>query len=122
MIELRKVINTILKTYHSKVYFQQAPDTATFPYLTYEFMPSFTEGHQEIIPFDVDVWDENSDTTVIETLNDAIWKGLDRYVHNGESIQFSIFRESRYPIIDEAEPQLRRRKLSFQLRYFDKQL
>jgi len=122
MIELRKVMNNILKTYHSKVYFQQVPDTATFPYLTYEFLPSFAEGHQEIIPFDVDVWDENSDTTVIETLNNTIWKGLDRYVHNSESIQFSIFRESRYPIIDEAEPQLRRRKLSFQLRYFDKQL
>lgn len=122
MIELRKVINRILKEYLSSVHYQQAPDTALFPYLTYEFMPSFTDGHIEIIPFDVDIWDERSDTTELEEVNDKIWKAFDRLIYNDANIQFSIYREGRQPIIDEAQPNLRRRKLSFQLRYFDKSI
>lgn len=122
MIELRKEINDMLKVHHPTVYYQQAPSKARFPYLTYEFLPSFTDGNQEMIPFDVDIWDENSDTTEIETLNNQVWKALDRYVHNDKKMQFSIYRESRQPIIDEAQPKLRRRKLSFIIRYFDKEI
>jgi hypothetical protein len=77
---------------------------------------------QEIFNFDVDVWDDNVDTTEIETLASNLWKGLNYYRHSDTNMQFSIYRENRLPELDEKELGLRRRKLIFQLRYFDKKL
>ncbi|WP_332632024.1 hypothetical protein [Halalkalibacter flavus] len=122
MIQLRKQINTLLKSYHSQVYYQTAPSTAIFPYIIYDFPNSFTAGEQEIFNFDVDVWDNNVDTTEIETLASNLWRGLNYYRYSDEDIQFSIYRENRLPELDEKEIGLRRRKLIFQLRYFDKKL
>jgi hypothetical protein len=77
---------------------------------------------QEIFNLDIDVWDNKVDTMEIETLASAIWKGLNYHRHSDEDIQFSIYRENRLPELDEKELGLRRRKLIFQLRYFDKKL
>lgn len=121
-MELRKQILSLLKTFHSSVYYQQAPETATFPYIIYDFPTSFINGQQEVFNLDVDIWDDSTDTTELETIASSIWKGLNYYKYNDENIQFGIYRENRLPPLDEQEPLLRRRKLIFSVRYFDKKL
>lgn len=122
MIELRTEINRLLKTYHQRVYFQQATNKTSFPYIEFDFPNSFTDEQQEVFSLDIDIWDDKNDTTEIETLASSIWKGLNYYRFMNENIQFSIYQESRLPPLDEEESHLKRRKLIFQLRYFDRRL
>lgn len=120
MINLRKSINALLKTYHPQVHYQTGPSTSVFPYVVYNFPNSFMNEEQEIFNLDVDIWDNKTDTTVIETLASRLWKELDHYRYSDENIQFSVYRENRLPELDESELGIRRRKLIFQVRYFDK--
>lgn len=106
----------------SRVHYQTAPGNTPMPYLIYNFLPSFTNEEQEVIPLDIDIWDNHADTTEIETLASELWKDFRKYRHFDEDMQFVIHRESRMPELDEAELGIRRRKLTFQLRYFDRTL
>ena len=55
MIDLRKIIKGQLKSVHPRVYFQEAPKTATFPYLVYDIVNinDDGEGFQQVT-LDVD--------------------------------------------------------------------
>lgn len=122
MIKLRSQLTSLIKTYQSQVYYQTAPDTATFPYVVLNLPNSFTLQEQEIFTMDVDIWDNKTDTTTVETLAADLWKGLHNYKYSDGFIQFSLYRENRITELDEKEMGIRRRKLMFQLRYFDKTL
>jgi len=122
MIRLRTNLTNLLKSYHSQVHYQTAPSTATFPYIVLNFPNSFTNEEQEIFTMDVDIWDNKTDTTALETLASTLWKELHHYSYLDDSIQFKIYRENRIPELDETEIGIRRRKLIFQLRYFDRTL
>lgn len=122
MINLRRTILQKLRTYHNRVYYQNAPKDAVFPYVVFNFPNSFDNENQEVFNLDVDVWDNKSDTTEIETITSNIWRGLNRYRYLDDDIQFSVYRDNRLPTLDEDEINIKRRKLIFQLRYFDRQL
>ena len=122
MIKLRTQINNLLKTYHPQVHFQKAPDTAKMPYIVFDFPNSFDNENQEVFSFDIDIWDDKNDTTALETLASSLWKGLNYYRYTDADIQFSIYRENRLPPLDEEEINVKRRKLIFQVRYFDRNL
>ena len=122
MIELRKVIVRELRKHHDKVYYHKAPADIEFPYIVYDFPNSFMNDDQEVFNFDVDVWDNRNDTTELETLASNIWREFNRYRYVDDNIQLSIYRENRLPPLDEQEKNIKRRKLIFQLRYFDRQL
>lgn len=121
MINLRTQLNKTLKTIHPRVYFQTAPDTATFPYVVYDLPNSFSNEEQEIFNLDVDIWDNNTDTTELETLSSTIWKSLNKYRYIDENIQFSIYRMNRLSLKDD-DVRIKRRKLIFQLRYYDRKV
>lgn len=122
MIELRKEITKLIKMHHSRVYFQTAPNGASFPYVVFDLPNSFTNEQQEVFNLDVDIWDNQSDTTNLETLASTIWRKLNYYSHVDEKIQFSIYQSNRLPPLDEDEPDLKRRKLIFEMKYFDRKL
>ena len=119
MINLRKQLNVLLKAIHPRSYFQTAPDAALFPYVVYDLPNSFSNEEQDIFSLDVDIWDNNADTTDLETLSSAIWKGLHKYRHIDESIQFTIYKENRLSLTDD-DIRIKRRKLIFQIRYYDR--
>lgn len=121
MINLRIQLNNILKSIHPRVYFQVAPDTATFPYIVYDLPNSFSNEEQDIFNLDVDIWDNDSDTTEIETLSQLIWKDLHMYRHIDNNIQFSIYRMNRLALTDD-DVRIRRRKLIFQVKYYDRKV
>ncbi|ALY08070.1 hypothetical protein BhaS171_00014 [Bacillus phage vB_BhaS-171] len=119
MIEIRKALHTFLRQYHSRVYFQSAPTTATFPYIVYDLPNSFTDEELEVFNLDIDVWDNQADTTTLETLASSLWRALDHYQYIDQQIQFVLYKENRLTVIDE-DPNIKRRKLIFQMRYFDR--
>lgn len=122
MIHLRTIMTKLLKTYHPRVYHQSAPKTAEFPYIVFDFPNAFDNEHQEVFAFDVDVWDNKDDTTALELLSSTLWKELNYYRYIDENNQFSIYRDTRLPPLNDEDPSIKRRKLIFQLRYFDRRL
>lgn len=132
MLELRKELIKLLKGYHpnttvggkskSRVHFQRAKDDTPFPYITFNLPNSFTNGEQEVFVLDVDIWDDKDDTTTLENLSSTIWKGFNRLSHLDEDMQFSIYRDNRLPPLDDERNNYKRRKLIFELRYFDRRL
>src|SRR5690625_3995412 len=122
MIKLRSLIVQELRKHHNRVYYQKASTDAPFPYVVYDFPNSFMDEEQEIFNLDVDVWDNKNDTTEIETIASNIWRTFNRYRYIDDDIQLSIYRENRLPPLDEKENNIKRRKLIFQVRYFDRKL
>lgn len=121
MIYLRKALKSILEEYHSSVSFQDSPKDISFPYVVYTFPNSFTNGDQEIFVMDVDIWDNKEDTTALETLSSEIWKGLNRFYYIDEHIQFVIYRSNRLFDLEDDNPIIKRRKLIFEVRYYERE-
>lgn len=118
MIELRKIIQRQLKGIHPRVYFQMAPETATFPYLVYDIVNinDDGEGHQ-LVTFDVDGWNDENDTTALENLMESVNAGMNKKVAVEGNTTVVFYLESKIPIFDD-ETALKRRKYTYQGRLF----
>jgi hypothetical protein len=119
VIELRKAINTALKTVHPRVYFQAAPDDAIFPYLVYDLPNSVDDGYLEQFVLDVDGWDTTTDTTVLETLMDNMNKSLDGMTSTVDGLIMSFYLDNRLSLLDD-DPRIRRRKYTYQVRTYQR--
>lgn len=133
MINLRKELNKILKSIHpnitvdgkskSRVHYENALDDTPFPYIVYNLPNSFTNEDQDIFNLDIDIWDmpEGGDTTIIETLTSKIWKHFHKLYYIDNNIQFSTYRMNKLNVEDD-DKRIKRRKLIFQLRYYDREV
>lgn len=121
MIKLREVLQGILAGVHPRVFFNRAPSGAQFEYLVYSLPSSYMLDEQEIWVLDVDIWDRddaNEDSAIIDSLTNEVAHRLHRLRHVGPDIAFVIYRENRF-VLDDDDPRIRRRKVTFQLRVFD---
>lgn len=121
MIEIRKIINTSLKSIHPRVYYRNAPDGAAYPYLVYDLPNSYDEGDLEQFVLDVDAWDvPNGDTTVLETLIDSADKTLHRKTTTlNNELAVTFYRENRLTLTDD-DPNIKRRKYTYEARTFER--
>ena len=111
MIEIRKAVNTYLKTLHPRVYFQEAPMDAIFPYIVYDLPNSFGDGEGgEVVNLDIDGWDSNNlgDTIVIENLMQII-NSIDKQVLATDKITVVFYLDNKIPLLDDNK-QIKRRK------------
>ncbi len=136
IVELRKLINTTLRTVHPRVYYQRAPETATYPYLVYDLPDSIDSSPVEQFNLEVDGWDKPSsgDTTALETLMDSVDQTLNgRYGVVSDSgvyaflsptqvtgvtrilFGFACYRTRRLSLTDD-DPLIHRRKYTYDLR------
>ena len=116
--ELRGQIQTLLKTINDNVFFMVAKDDATFPYIVFDLPNSIDSGHLENFVFDIDVWDDSTDTTALETLCSSIDSVIHQHtivVNNSFGVVF--YRDSRLTLTDE-DPRVRRRKYTYQARVY----
>ena len=118
MIEFRKAVLLKLKTIHPRVYFQSAPETATFPYLVFDFpsIPDDGEGREFAI-VDVDAWDVNPDTTTLETLITSVNSALNKSTLTSGNMTATFYLDTKIPLTDD-DPLIRRRKYIYQARIF----
>ena len=117
-LELRTELQRILKTLHTRVFFNVAPDDAVFPYVVFDFPNSVDSGDLENYVMDIDVWDTSTDTTALETLIGTIDNALHRksVVLSGK-MGFVIYRENRLVLTDD-DKRIRRRKYIYQVRTY----
>ena len=124
MIHIRKALQTYLKTKHARLYFQHAPEKATFPYLVFDITNAVILGVcQDNYFIDIDGWDLSEDTTALETLmetirgNDSLSNpsGLNKrtLTESGTAITFHL--ENIMSISDD-DPKIKRRKHIYQAR------
>ena len=115
MMEIRKAIQTYLKTLHPRIYFQVAPETAVFPYIVYDLPSIYCDGEgMETVVLDIDGWDMNTtgDTTTIENLMQSI-NGLDKKVLTTDKISVVFYLENKMALTD-TDKTIKRRKYVYQ--------
>ena len=118
VIEIRKEIQRVLETVHSRIFFENATDTTVYPYIVCDLPNSIDSGDLENFIFDVDFWDDSQDTTILETLCDNI----DAVLHKqkfviGGAVSFVIYRDNRNNVDDEDE-RIKHKVYTYQLRAY----
>ena len=119
MTKLRAVLMTLLLVVHPRVYFKKAPSDVVFPYLVFDFLPSFENGNgQTIVPVDIDGWDNVENTTALETLMDSVKTAINckKVLNSGIGVSFHL--DSRLHLTDDDE-RINRRKHTYQARMFE---
>jgi len=134
MIEVRKVVSAYLKLLHPniiiegetkpRIFFEQAPTTAVFPYLVFDFQ-LYPDGEGgELVTLSINGWDNpvNGDTTVLETLmakingksdSDGNPTGLDKMSLVTDEIAIAFYLENIIPIVDD-DKSIRRRNYNYE--------
>lgn len=120
MIELRKIIQGQLKSIHPRVYSQAAPENAQFPYLVYDIVNIYDDGEDfQLVTLDVDGWDNNADTTALETLMKKVNQTLNKKTFVSGNSTVTFYLENKIPLTDD-EPTIKRRKYPYQGRLFER--
>ena len=121
MIELRKALHPRLRAIHPRAYFQRAPDTAQFPYITYSFeMIPDGEGF-ELVVLDIDGWDmpDDGDTTGLESLMSYVKRSMDKKTLTTANLVVSFYLDRKLSLEDD-NPKIIRRKHIYQGRLFER--
>lgn len=119
MRELRYIIQTNLQIACPRVYFQSAPETASFPYLTYDIVNIRSDGEDyEQAVIDVDGWTNNKDTTELESMMRDVGIVLNKNSFTHETKTATFFLDSKIPVPSE-DARSQRRKYTFQARIFE---
>lgn len=112
-IELRKVITGLLKQSNVDVYYENAIDTATFPYIVYNLESvNFGNTGRDDIYLEVDVWDRNTSSTNVEIISDYIEEILNSLNNPTSNVLPTFYKDSRRALQDE-DKTIRRRLLRF---------
>ncbi len=120
MKNLRELIHPFLKSIHPRVYFQDAPDNAQFPYLVYDFTQITDDGEGfETVAVDVDGWDmpADGDTTALETLMQTVNDALNKKTLTAEGLAVTFYLDRKIPLRDDNK-NIRRRKYIYEARLF----
>lgn len=108
MLEIRKFLNARLKDIHPRVYFLHAPETATFPYVVYSFEITNLEDGVSLLTLDVDGWDNNPDTTMLEMMMMNVHDSFKEAHVLTEKLFVHFHTDRRLPVQDN-DPSLHRR-------------
>lgn len=100
--DLRKLITAQLNTITGNTYYRTAPDTAEYPYKTFE-LSRFNLGDlaRDDIDLCVDVWDHGTDCKAVDQIADQIEELFNAANLPQAHILPTFFRDSRYPVSEE---------------------
>lgn len=120
--EVRKALQTALIAIHPRVYYEDAPDGADFPYLVYELEDSNFDGaNTELFTLNVDGWDRptaanNYSSIPLENLMDSVNRALEVLIAPiNPRLGFRVVFDRRYSIND-PDDRIKRRRYEYQIR------
>lgn len=117
-IELRKVINSLLKQVEQNTFYENASDNTPFPYVVFNLdSVNFSNIGRDDFILTVDIWDRNNDSTTVEILADKIESKLDFKNNPTDKVLPTFYKESRKKLTDE-DKRIRRRQLTFTIQNY----
>ena len=119
MQKLKKELVTLLKGVCPNVYFENAFDTSSTPYLVYDLTQGVEREGQMIWNLDIDVWDRNSSSLNVDDLCKKL-RALDRTSHIDDKIQFSMHLDRIINTKSESK-EWKRKTVIFELRYMERE-
>lgn len=113
MNDLLDFIGSKLRSVYSKIYLENAPQGTQYPYVTYNLSNSDDDFQKEDFTMEVDIWDDDPDTTEIENITDNINKAFHRlHYYSANCFQADFYRVNRL-MLEDNNPRIRRRQLRF---------
>lgn len=117
MINLLKTLFQKLST-DLPIHLEEAPQNSTFPYATFKLEPSVTiEDDREDFPLVIDIWDDSTDTTQLETYWETLDKKLYKLRHLDEEQLLIFQREGKGMIPD---PDFKRRQIRYIIKRYER--
>lgn len=119
MKEVRKAVQAELKSIHPGVYFLKSSSKAEFPYLVYTIEITDLGDNLSMITLDVDGWDNQRDTTILENLMDSVKNALNKTLIINDKLYTSFYLDRQLALIDD-NPALNRRTNIFIGRLYER--
>lgn len=113
-ISLRTELQRKLKTLTTTVYYEEASDSAVYPYCVFELSELLTEANKTVYQLEINLLDHGVSTSAIEILADNIQKSLNKYFFVNAEIEFKIYQGIRQTVKEE-DKQIIRRRLLFEI-------
>lgn len=119
IIKIRNDIQALLSSINPEIYYEVADNDVVYPHVVFDLVNSTDDGTMERFVLEIDGWDDNKDTTELETLMSEIDQALHRRTVVIDEISLTFYRENRLTVRD-PNPNLRRRQYSYQVRVYGK--
>ena len=117
--QLKKLIQTKVKTLTTDVYFEVAKDNALYPHIVFDFSQvNLGDLSREDFRLDVHVWDKGTSTTAIDDLCDSVEDLFDALNDPQTDILPTFYKELRTTIEDE-DKKIRHRVIRFQVQNYE---
>lgn len=118
--DLKKLIQTKLKTLTTNVFFEQATDNALYPHIVFDFrtIDLGDLARQDYI-LEVDVWDKGTSTTAVDELADKVEDLLQAKNLPQTNILPTFYKIDRKSIID-TDKSIKHRLIKFQIQNYER--
>ena len=118
--DLKKLIQTKLKTLTTNVFFEQATDNALYPHIVFDFrtIDLGDLARQDYI-LEVDVWDKGTSTTRVDELADKVEDLLQAKNLPQTNILPTFYKIDRRSIID-TDKSIKHRLIKFQIQNYER--
>jgi len=116
--DLKKLIQTKLKTLATNVYFEEASDNALYPHIVFSFrtIDLGDLARQDYI-LEVDIWDKGTSTTQVDELSDKVEDLLQAKNLPQTNILPTFYKIDRKSIKDE-DKSIKHRLIKFQIQNY----
>ena len=118
--DLKRLVQTKLKTVTAKVYHEIADDKALYPHIVFTFrrVDLGDLSRQDYI-LEVDVWDKGNSTQTVDNLADSVEKLLQAENLPQDNVLPTFYLINRQNILDE-DKQIRHRRVQFQVQNYER--
>lgn len=116
--DLKKLIQTKLKTKATNVFFEQASDSALYPHVVFNFRTiDLGDLYRQDYILEVDVWDKGTSTAAVDELADNIEDLLQSQNLPQDHILPTFYKIDRKAILDE-DKSIKHRLIRFQIQNY----
>jgi hypothetical protein len=116
--DLKKLIQTKLKTLTTNVFFEQATDNAIYPHIVFSFREiNLNDLSRQDYTLDIDVWDKGTSTTAIDNLADSVEDLFHTENLPQENVLPTFYKIDRKSV-DDPDKSIKHRLVRFQIQNY----